>query len=446
MTLQDDVVGLLMSLTNQTLFTTVSITNALLRWVVASTPRVAESVATVLGKYSPLAYAADTAASPNTNNYYVTLLESYSKIINTVMLVFAVWSVLKTAAFVWKSLLTLWGILTTVWTLLTWVGAGLRNVAQRCGWRRHQRDKEEEEGTEDCVATDEASHYHDAVPERSITATHTNSGQYYSFEQADNQPSVSTWGFPVPGVTWYYQNPGTEKIVPWITPPQVPVPPQAQMIPFNSPNTATTVEYSHPSAPSKPPAASPSVAPDVLDDRGKTGHQRVRTSHSMVHVPSPPVFSPSRKLSHGGVDWSMNLDQPFGREDSNNEASSSSFAESTHLARTATMEIPTLVTTSQLPITAATGTTPHEQATTEKGAIPSDENLKKRKAVSAATVAVGDEPRVEEQEAAIIITTLQDREVEEELYVDRPAKKHKHGHEGSLHDSNSGEDEDYMKF
>jgi hypothetical protein len=262
MLLREELVRNLVSLTSQTLFATMVMTNSAFHWVSSTTPVISESLAAVSSAFfgttldveshereSERTTTSATGATPPQEAAY----DYYYNAIHTVTLLLVVWIYFKTILVVWRSLSAFWETTKGIWKILGAVGSWLARFVNRWGWLGRRRTEVALAGNS--LFDADPSINPPLLPTNNNNTTNSNNNTTQGHSQCsldeEQQLFLQTQQLlqgtllsqppplllppllppPPQGAIWYYYNPATHNLVPWFSLPQFP-PPLSPMIPM----------------------------------------------------------------------------------------------------------------------------------------------------------------------------------------------------------------------
>ena len=266
MLLQEELTRNLVSLTSQTLFTTMTMANSAFFWVSSLTPAVTESLtkagASVFNLGTPFLFgpphkndeSSTTFGGAGSSAEQGAAASYYYNAIHTVILLLTIWIYFKTFSLVWRSVSAVWETTVGVWKIMGFFASKLRAFAKRWGlhrllFRNGQQPQESEDEEEVVLNNNNNNNNHESSSQTTsinspimataaantnttATATATARGQNPFLNSPEHPCLQSQFLSPPPlpfphlqGIVWYYYNPVTHTIMPWLPPPHT-LPPQ----------------------------------------------------------------------------------------------------------------------------------------------------------------------------------------------------------------------------
>jgi len=223
--IQEELARNLVSMSNETLYATMTMAHSVFFWVTSLTPAVFENLskASSVARSVPFWLGLDESATPGETGSEDEMGPpfSYHNAVDTIILLLTIWMYYKTISTVWRSISAVWE--TTVWILkiLGFFTSKCRGFLQ---WIRNdspQQDEEHVELVDDGIpSASSPSILSGAVPQANTNIAHGISAPHHA-------PPLS----PPPQLQralLYYYDPVTQKIMPWF-PPQGTVRPPSQV-------------------------------------------------------------------------------------------------------------------------------------------------------------------------------------------------------------------------
>mmetsp|Transcript_11753 Transcript_11753/g.29785 ORF Transcript_11753/g.29785 Transcript_11753/m.29785 type:complete len:438 (+) Transcript_11753:369-1682(+) len=266
MLLQEELARNLVSMTSQTLYTTMTMAHSTFFWVTSRTPAVFEGLSKASsGVWGvPFLWGIDESPGKTGSTDEMGVAFYYYNAVHTIILLLTIWIYFKTISLVWRSVSAVLETTVGVWKILGLFASKLLGFLNRWVFHRWVRNTPPQRNEENIESVDGGSPLvsnpsviSSAVPHANADTTQRHSVNVTGQVFLPLQQRMPPFSPPIPlqRVLWYYHDPVTQKVMPWFPPPAsippfVPVPigapqvgPPATQDPMFVPIAETRTEY-----------------------------------------------------------------------------------------------------------------------------------------------------------------------------------------------------------
>ena len=244
MLLQEELARNLVSMTSQTLYTTMTMAHSAFFWITSRTPAVFEGLSKASSGVWGVPFFGGLDESPGKTGSADEMGATfyYYNAVHTIILLLTIWIYFKTISLVWRSVSAVWETTVGVWKILGLFASKLLGFLNRWVFHRWIRNTPPQCNEENIESVDggsplasNPSMISSAVPHANADTTQNHSvnvtGQLFLPLQ-QRMPPFSPPP-PLQRVLWYYHDPVTQKVMAWFPPPAS-IPPFAP-VPMGTP-------------------------------------------------------------------------------------------------------------------------------------------------------------------------------------------------------------------